>query len=167
MRLPLWKAPVGSDIMAGVAVRKALEIVLMFGLRFPEFRSGPDFGHYFSGPKSRSINVRSRLLRNPFLFFACVENGRAITGSDVVSLAVRSRRIMNLEKEFQQLSITQLLRIENDFDRFSMASVVAVRGIRNAASRVTDPRGNHSRTAAQQILHAPEAAPGENCPFLR
>src|SRR5580692_12336957 len=165
-KLPVRKAPIGPDVMASVAVRDALEIVLVFGLRFPEFRCGLYFGHYLSGPKTRSVNVRDRLLRNPLLFFGCVENGGAVAGSDVISLAVLRRRIVNLEKEFQQLPITQLLWIEDDFDRLGMAFVVAIRCVRNVASGVADPRGDHAWTAAQQILHAPEAAARENCPFL-
>src|SRR5580704_12214368 len=153
------KGPIGSDVVAGIAVRNAFEIILMFRLSFPEFSRGPNFGHYLSGPKSRSINVRDRFLRNPFLCFGCVENGGAVARSGVISLAVLRCRIVNLEEEFQQLPITQLLWIENDFDRFGMTLVVAIRCIRNVASGVTDSRGNHARTAAQQILHAEKQPP--------
>src|SRR5580704_14706725 len=147
-RPPLRKAPIGADVMAGVAVRNALEVVLMFGLGFPEFSCGLYFGYDFSRPESRSINVRNGFLRNAFLFLGCIENGRAIAGSDVISLTILSGRIVNLEKECQQLPIAQLLWIEDYFDRFGVALVIAICCVRNAASGVTDPRGNHAWPAA-------------------
>src|ERR1700722_18546928 len=42
-----WQHPTGPDKMAGVAVRVALEIILMLGLRLPERAGRRDFCHHF------------------------------------------------------------------------------------------------------------------------
>ena len=46
------KFPVRPDKVTGVAVRKALEIVLMLWLGFPERSNGGDFGDDLPGPQS-------------------------------------------------------------------------------------------------------------------
>ncbi|MOA60589.1 hypothetical protein D3C78_1855040 [compost metagenome] len=43
--------------------------------------------------------------------------------------------------------------------------MVAVSRIGHIAARVANPRGDHARVAPQQILHAPEAAAGEDGGF--
>ena len=138
----------------------------MFRLGFPEFGSGFYFGHYLTGPKSRSINVRNRLLRDPFLFFGRVENRGAVTRSGIVPLAILGRGVVDLKEEFQQLPITQLLWIENDFNRFGVTFVVAIRCIGNVASRVTNPRGNNARTATQSVPASPRSSRRRELPFL-
>ena len=115
--------------MASVAIRIALQVVLMFRLGFPEGTGLRNFRHDLSGPQSRGFQVGYDLPRGPLLFLACVENRRTIAGSTIVTLTVQSRRIVDLEKEFQQLAVTQLLRIKNNLDSFRMCPVIAVRCI--------------------------------------
>ena len=47
--------------------------------------------------------------------------------------------IMDMEKEFQQLSIADGLRIEGDLDGFRMVAVVAVGRVRHLAPAVAYP----------------------------
>ena len=44
--------PVRPDEMAGIAVWKTLQIILMFRLGFPEVDGRCQFGHHFSGPEA-------------------------------------------------------------------------------------------------------------------
>ena len=74
---------------------------------------------------------------------------------------------MNLEEELQESSIGYLLGIENDFDRLGMSLVIAIRCVRHVTTRVSDAGGNHTWVSTQKILHAPKAAPGKNCTFIR
>ena len=64
-----------------------------------------------------------------------------------------------LEKEFQQLAIADTGRVEQDLDPLGMAAMVAIGGIGHVAAGVANARGRHPRQPADQILHAPEAAP--------
>jgi hypothetical protein len=72
---------------------------------------------------------------------------------------------VNLEKEFEQCSIAELRRVEDDLYPFGVAAVVAVGGIRHVAARVSDARGDHAIHLADQVLHAPEAAACKDGPF--
>ena len=72
---------------------------------------------------------------------------------------------MDLEKEFQQVPVAELLRIKNDLDRLGMRSVIAIRRIRDIAACIAHPCRNHARVPAQQILHTPEAAAGKDRSF--
>src|SRR5262245_37629569 len=72
---------------------------------------------------------------------------------------------MDLEEELQKLPIGELRRVEHHFDRFRVRTVVAVRGIRYVAAAVAHPRGGDARQFADQILHSPEAAAGEDRRF--
>ena len=47
-----------------------------------------------------------------------------------------------------------------------MAAVIAVSCIGDIAPAVTDAGGKHTGQAADQILHAPEAAAGEHGAFV-
>ena len=96
----------------------------MLRLSLPERAGRSYFGHHITWPEPRGIDVGDCLVRDLFLFVVRVEDGRTIACSSVVPLPVQSSRIMNLEEEFQQLSITDLLRIEHDFDRFSVSSMI-------------------------------------------
>ena len=121
------KLPFRPNEMASVAIRVALQVVLMFPLGFPEGAGLGDFRNNLSGPKPGGFDVRDRVLCDPFLILAGVENRRTIAGPSIVALTVQSRRIVNLKKEFQELPVTKLLRAKNDLDRFGMRSVIAVR----------------------------------------
>ena len=160
------KAPVGPDEVAGVAVWISFQIVLMFGLRLPKRTGGFNCRHHFSGPKSRSIDVGDGVFRDPLLLVVGIEDRGAIAGSTVVSLPIHRRRIMNLKEELQQLAIAQLLRVKDDLDRLGVGSMIAIGGIGNITAGVSNTRRDDTRVAAQQVLHAPKAATGQDCGFV-
>ncbi len=73
---------------------------------------------------------------------------------------------MNLEEEFENLTIAEFGRIKDDLDRFGMGPVIAIGRISHIAARVTDPRRHDAVVTANEGLHAPEAAASKNCTFL-
>src|SRR5580658_1470206 len=164
--LPDRKFPAGPDEVTGVAAGMALEIVLMLGFRFPEIAGGRHFGHDLAGPESGRLDIGDRLLGDPLLLGRRIENRRAIARAGVVALAVRRRRVMDLEEEFQELPIADLRGIEDDLDAFGMRPVMAIGRVAHIAAGIADPRRDDAVIAADQILHAPEAAPGKNRAFL-
>jgi hypothetical protein len=85
--------------MAGVAVRNSLEVILMLGFGLPELACRNDFGDNLAGPEARSIDVSDRVVGDPPLFFAGVEDCRSITSPDVVALPIARAWVVNLKKE--------------------------------------------------------------------
>src|SRR6185312_5515443 len=158
----LRQAPSRADEMAGVAVRIALEIVLMLGLRLPEIAGGRNFGGRLAGPKPGRIDVGDGVAGHALLLGAGIENRRAITHADIVALAVARRRIVDLEEELEQLPVAQEPRVEDDLDRFGVGAVVAISGVPDVAAAVADPGRDDAGHFADQILHAPKAASGKH-----
>jgi hypothetical protein len=71
---------------------------------------------------------------------------------------------VNLEEEFQQLACFG--RIEDDLDRLGMVSVIAIGGVRHLAAGISHPCGQNAWLSGDQILHASEAATGQNGTLL-
>src|SRR5579863_4196507 len=113
---PMRKSPIGADVVAGVAVWIAFQVVLMFGLRLPKRTCRLYLGHHFSRPNAGGIDVSDSIFRDTFLLVGGIEDRGAIAGSAVVSLSIHCGWIMNLKEELQQLAIAQLLRVKNDLD---------------------------------------------------
>jgi hypothetical protein len=67
----------------------------------------------------------------------------------VVALAVQRRGIMDLEKEFQQLSIADGLRIEGNLNGFRVIAVVGIRRVWHLTAGIAHPSQNHARIPAQ------------------
>lgn len=118
------KLPVRPGEVTGVAVRIALEIVLVLRFRFPEIARRHHLGHDLSGPEAGSVHIGDRVLRDPLLLVGRIEDRRAVTGADVVALAIASRRIVNLEKELKQIAVADLVPIEHDLDRFGVGAMI-------------------------------------------
>ncbi len=74
--------------MARVSVSIPLEIVLVFGLRFPEIACRQDFRHDSTRPQPQSIDVRNRIECDPLLLLVDMENRGTIARTDVVPLSV-------------------------------------------------------------------------------
>jgi hypothetical protein len=74
----------------------------------------------------------------------------------------RSGTVPDSPGELQQISVAQLLRIEQDLDGFGVRAVIAVGGIWNVATAVADASLTHAWQPTNEVLHAPEAATGEN-----
>src|ERR1700681_4422204 len=125
--------------MTGVAVRILLQIILMLGLGLPERSGGCDLRDNLAGPKAGSIDIGDGVFRDPLLFVAGIEDDRSVARSPVVALAVQRRGIMDLEKEFQQLSIADGLRIEGNLNGFRVIAVVAIRRVWHLPPGVAHP----------------------------
>jgi hypothetical protein len=164
--VPVRQLPVAPDEVAGIAVRNALQVILVLGLGLPEIAGRHHFGHDLAGPEIGRVDIGDHVERCLLLFLARVEDHRAVAGAPVVALAVQRRGIMDLEEEFQQRAITGLRRIEEDLDRLGMIAVVAIGGVLDLAAGIADAGREDAGIAAQQVLHAPEAAPGQNGAFF-
>src|SRR5262249_30575957 len=71
-QLPPW-----SDVVAGVAVGVALQVVLVLGFGFPERSGRGDFGDHLAGPQARSVHVGDGVFGDLLLLVAGVEDGGA------------------------------------------------------------------------------------------
>src|SRR6476661_3931293 len=159
--------PVRSDEVARVPARVALEIVLVLGFGLPERPSRRHFGDDLAGPQSRRVHVRNGVFGHRALLFGEKEDRGPVTRANVVALPVHRRRIVNLEEELEQVAIRELVGIKDDLDRLGVTLVVVVGGVRNVAARVADARRGHTRKLADEVLHPPETASGEDCGFTR
>src|SRR5690606_5908855 len=159
---PAGQLPARSHVMAGVPGRILLQVVLVLGLGFPEIARRRHFGHHLARPQAAGLDVGDGVLGHAPLLRRGVEDRRAVGGADVVALAVARGRVVDLEEELEQVAITGLRRVEHDLHRLGVAAVVAVGRIGHVAAAVAHAGGGHTRHLAQQLLHAPEAAAGED-----
>src|SRR5271156_65556 len=95
--------------VAGVAVRVALEIVLVLGLGLPEGTRRDDLRHHLAGPQPRSLDVGDGVFRYPTLLIVEVEDGRAVARAYVITLTVDGGGVMDLKEEFEQVTIGRLV----------------------------------------------------------
>src|SRR5574337_221520 len=163
--LPHRQRPVRPDEVAGVTVGDALQVILVLRFGFPEIAGGRQFRHHLAGPQAGSVHVRDRVHGDAPLFVVQVEDRRTVAGAEVVALSVARGRVVDLEEKLQQPAVADHRRVENDLDRFGMVAVVAIGGVGYVAAGVTDARGNDAGLLADQVLHAPEAAAGEDGAF--
>ncbi len=151
--------------MAGVAVGEALEVVLVFGFGLPEVGGGGEFGDDFSGPEVGGVDVGDGFFGDLFLFVGGVEDGGAVGEAAVVALAVEGGGVVDLEEKFEEFAEGGLGGVEGDFDGFGVVAVVFVGGIGDIAAGVADAGGEDSGLFADEVLHSPEAAAGEEGTF--
>src|SRR5438067_4272970 len=148
--------------MAGVTSWVSLEVVLVLRLGLPE-RTGPrELGDDLARPQPGGVDVGDGVLGHLALLVARVEDGGAIAGADVVALPVPRRRVVDLEEELEEVAEAQLVGIEDDLDGLGVRAVVAIGGIGDVAAAVADPGRDHTGPLADEVLHAPEAASGED-----
>ena len=138
----------------------------MLGFGLPELACRNDFGHNLAGPQARSIDIGDRVFGNPPLLVAGVEDRGSIAGPDVVALAIARAWVVNLEEELEDLSIADAGRIKDDLDCFGVSVMIAIGRVGAGAARVADPGRQNAVVAADEVLHAPEAASGKNGAFL-
>ena len=67
--------------------------------------------------------------------------------------------------ELQQLPEADHLRIEDNLDGFGVVAMIAIGRVRHLASAIANPGRLHARNPAQQILHPPKAASGQDRAF--
>src|SRR5471032_74707 len=133
----------------------------MLRFRFPEVAGGRHLGDDLGRPQAGGVDVGDGVDGDALLLVGGVENRRAVAAAEVVTLTVLGARIVDLEEEFQQFAEADHGRVEDDFQRFGVAAVVAVGGVLDVAAAVADAAGDDAGPFADQILHAPKAAAGE------
>src|SRR3954451_14000865 len=106
--------PAWPHEMAGVPARIAQEVILVFRFRLPEIASRNNLGHRFARPQPGSVDIGDRVFRDPLLFFAGIEDGGPIARPRIVPLPIASARIVDLEKELEDLPIADARRVEHD-----------------------------------------------------
>ena len=111
----------------------------MLGLGLPKRSGGCHLGDSLARPKAGSIDIGDGIFRDPLLLVAGIEDSRPVARSPVVALTVQRRGIMDLEKEFQQLSIADGLRIKGNLDGLRVIAVVAIRRVWHHAAGVAHP----------------------------
>src|SRR5918995_5209024 len=132
----LSEHPVGTNEVARVAVRVALEVVLVLPLGLPERARLRHLRHHLPWPATRRVDLGDGLLRDAALLAVEVEDRGAVARPDVVALAVPRCWVVDPKEELEQPAVRGLLGVENDLDRLGMPFVIAVRGARNVASAV-------------------------------
>src|SRR4029453_33959 len=137
----------------------------MLRFPFPESAGRRNFRHDGPRPQARRIEVGYCLFGRSTLLVARVEHRGTVARAAVVALAVPRRRIVDLEEELEQIPIGRLVGVEDDLDRLSMGAMISVGRIRHVATGIADSGRKDPWAAPYQLLHAPEATPGENCPF--
>lgn len=92
------------------------------------------------------LEILDKAIRSRTLAFVRIENDRTILRSDVVALAVQSRRVMGKEKDSQQVLVRNDRRIKFNFCRFGVAgrstADLFIGRIRNRAARIARSRGD-------------------------
>src|SRR5580704_9454770 len=154
--------PARAHEVARVPVGVALQVVLVLRLGLPERAGRRYLGDHLARPQAGGVDVGDRVLGGLLLRVAEVEDGRPVAGPDVVALPVHGGRVVDLEEELQQVAVGDPVRVEGDLDRLGVAAVVAVRRVRYVAARVADPGREHAGELADEILHAPETAAGQD-----
>jgi hypothetical protein len=159
---PVRQPPARADEVAGVPVGVPLQVILVLRLGLPERPGRGHLGDHLARPQARRVDIGDRVLCDPLLRVACIEDRRPVAGADVVALPVPRGRVVDLEEELQQVTEGELVRVEDDLDGLGVAAVVPVRRVRHVAARVTHPGRDHAGELADQVLHPPEAASGED-----
>jgi hypothetical protein len=77
--------------------------MLRFG--FPERAYWFHLGDHLARPKTRGLDVGNGVESDASLLVVHVEDRGPVARPDVVALAVPRRRVVNLEKELEQVSI--------------------------------------------------------------
>src|SRR5829696_7767030 len=154
--------PARAREVAGVAVRVALQVVLVLRLGLPERTGRGDLGDDLAGPQPGRLDVGDGVLGNPALLLIEVEDRRAVARAEVVALAVGRRRVVDLEEELEQLTVGGHLGVEDDLDRLGVGAVVAVGGVGDVAAGVAHPGREDPWALSDQVLHSPETPSGQD-----
>src|SRR5690348_8791258 len=94
---PLRKSPVRPNKVAGIAIRDALEVILMLGLGLPERTCWYDLCHDGPRPYFRGVHISNGLFCGHLLFGSGIEDRAAIAGPEIVALTIAGCRIVNLK----------------------------------------------------------------------
>src|SRR5262249_35094669 len=158
-RLPQRRLRVRPGEGRRAALRITLEVVLILGTDLPEVTGLADRGHGLAEPVARGVDVADRLLGHPALLLARKEDLGAVDAADEALAQVGS---VNLEEVLEQVPVGDSLRIEDDLDRLGVPARVLQARVLALSAHPSDTGGNDSVRVAQQLLHDPVAAAGED-----
>jgi hypothetical protein len=99
--LPLGTNPVGTREVAGISPRLLLEIIMMFRLCLPEVSDRLDLCDDLASPETGCIHVGYRFLGDAHLLVVDIVDRRTVRATDVSTLTVPGRRIVDLEEILQ------------------------------------------------------------------
>jgi hypothetical protein len=136
-----------------------LQVVLVFGPGFPEGAGLADLGHDLAVPQARGVGVGDRVLGDPALLVARVEDLGTVVGTDQFLAEVGP---VDLEEELEDGPVGGPRGIEGDFDRLGMTRMVVGGGVVVLSAGVADAGGDDSVAVPQQFLRGPETAPGQD-----
>ena len=162
-----WAAHTGSSQTA-VPVGNLVQILLVVALGLVEHPGGCDLcgdRAVAATPQCLLVSVAG-LFGSPALLLACEEDRRAILRAYVVALAHPLRRVVGLPEYSQQVSVGDLLGVEDNQYDFSVsgpsAAHLPIGRVRCEASCVTDGRRVDAIDLPELALVAPEAAEAED-----
>src|SRR5918994_2887177 len=135
----VWQLPAWPREVAVVAGGVALQVVLVLGLGHPERDGFADLGHHLAGPQSRSFDVGDRVLGDPALLLAQIEDLRAVVRAEVVALAVLRGRVVDLEEDLEDVAVGDAGGVEDDLGCFGVPRVLAIGRVVVLAAGVSDP----------------------------
>src|SRR5258707_529930 len=143
-----------------------LQIPLVILLGAPKGRRGHNLGDDRLLETAALLELLLERLRRGLLFRRMIEHHRAVLGSVIRPLPVRSRRIVVLPEHLQKLLVSNLGGIVFHLHDFGMSRLVGahvfISRVGERASHVADGGGTHSGDPAKGFFDAPETAGSES-----
>src|SRR5918993_265637 len=123
------KFPARPQEVAGVAIRVALEVILVLWLGLPELAHRGDCRHRATRPQTRGVDIVDCPQSLLALRLGDVKDLRAVRSSDIVALAIQRGWIVNLEEDLQNVTIADTCRVELDLYGLGVRSMVSIRRV--------------------------------------
>ena len=164
----LERGDLGAVADHDVGVVGILEgVVLVVVLGAVEGFERDDLGDDAVLPGVGGVELRDVGVGDALLIVVGVEDGGAVGGAGVRTLAIECGGVVDGEEDAEELAVGEARRVVNDFDGFGVVcgfggDVVVVRGPGGAAG-VAGGGGGDALDAFEDGLGAPEAAAGKDC----
>lgn len=151
-------ASAAAHEVTGVTARIVHQIILVFRFGWREGAQRLNRRDDRIIPALGFVYEFDECLRVFFLLFIRNEDGGAIRRTDIIPLAIHGCRIMDLEKEIQQVFKRRLRWIVRNLKRLSMARMILVARVLIFAAGISGLGIDDARKFAEQVFHPPEAA---------
>lgn len=117
-----------------IATRVHIQILLMVRLSVPPLTRRQDLSHDFALPPLL-VHLLGDLPCDLLLLLVVVEDTAAILRPSVRSLPVGSRRVVHLVEIFEEGTVGDLVRVENNLECFCICPVVSTDSLQIRGSR--------------------------------
>src|SRR5208283_3378053 len=158
-----------DDCPAVPLLRMLPEVALVIILRGIEPLQRHHLGHDRPLPDVGLVQFADYFVGNHLLLRRVEEDGRAVLGALIGALPVQRGRVVNDEKDLQQLAERDHVRVEGDLHHLRVpsraAADLAVTGVGHAAAGVAGFDLAHAAQLLEHRFQAPEAAPGKGRDF--